>query len=883
MSPRSGGPPAFWSGLVEWLLDPVDADAILGDLEEEYRADILPRRGPRAARRWYRRMVVDSIIRRWGRGRAARLRPLSPRSPNPGNSMDQLIQDLRYGFRSLWRRPSFTAAVVVSLGLAVGVNTAMFALVDGVLLEPLPYAEPDELVTLWQANRERPDAQGSVSVPNFDDWRERSETVEVMASYRSTGLSVFVGELPTVEPGAAVSDRFFEVFGARPISGRGIAHEEARSGGARAVVVSHEFWESRMGSDAGAVGSTLEIDGRGHAVVGIAPEGFSFPAGTRLWIGEVIDVERCGRGCANFAVVGRLAPGASPEIARSEFQSIATTMETEYSIDGYRVNVVTLEELTVGDVRPALYMLLGAVGLVLLIACANIANLLLTNARDRADEMALRSALGARRVRLTRQLLTESGILAAGGGLVGLALAMGGIRLVRGMPGLDVPRLDQIGVDATVLLYTLAVVAAAVVLFGLAPALVLARSSLVDRLRSSTRGSTGRTGGRSALVATQVALSAVLILGTALLVRTIAEVRSVPLGFGPEGLEIVGFSVPPSIDGEAAIRLHEAFREALATQPGIEAVVGGFGAPLSGINVFSSVGIGGWTAAEAPDAAGVRTVTPGYFETLGVALVRGRPPLPDDRVGSERVMWINETAAGRWFPGIDPIGRSVDLSASAGTVSEAEPRTVVGVVGDSRFDGPRRDVPLETYIAFAQSGVRYMQYFVRSGTEGAALPAARRVLADLEPSIPLRDFGSMERWVASTEAESRLWTLLLALFGLLALGLAALGIFGVVGYQVALRRREIGVRMAVGTHGWQVVSLMLRQGLGPAVAGVVAGLGLALLAVRLVRGLLFGVAPSDPAAWVVTSLVLLFVVVLASWIPATRAVRVDPALSLRAE
>jgi predicted lysophospholipase L1 biosynthesis ABC-type transport system permease subunit len=246
-------------------------------------------------------------------------------------------------------------------------------------------------------------------------------------------------------------------------------------------------------------------------------------------------------------------------------------------------------------------------------------------------------------------------------------------------------------------------------------------------------------------------------------------------------------------------------------------------------------------------------------------------------------MWINETAAERWFSGIDPIGRSVDLSASAGTVSEAEPRTVVGVVGDSRFDGPRRDVPLETYIPFAQSGVGYMQYFVRSGTEGGAFTAARRVLADLEPSIPLRDLGSMERWVASTEAESRLWTLLLGLFGLLALGLAALGIFGVVAYQVALRRREIGVRMAVGAHGWQVVSLMLRQGLGPAVAGVVAGLGLALLAVRLVRGLLFGVAPSDPAAWVGASLVLLFVVGLASWIPATRAVRVDPALSLRAE
>ena len=883
MSPRSGLPPAFWSGLVEWLLDPVDADAILGDLEEEYRGDILPGRGPRAARRWYRRMVIDSIIRRWGRGRAAWLRPLSPRSPNPGNSMDQLSQDLRYGFRSLWRRPSFTAAVVVSLGLAVGVNTAMFALVDGVLLEPLPYAEPDELVTLWQANRERPNAQGAVSLPNFDDWRERSETVEVMASYRSTSLSVFVGELPTVESGAFVSDRFFEVFGARLISGRGIAYDEARSGGARAVVVSHEFWESRMGSDAGAVGSTIEIEGRGHTVVGIAPEGFAFPSRARLWIGEVIDPKTCGRGCVNFSVVGRLAPGASPEIARGEFASIATALETEHGLEGYRVNVVTLEELTVGDVRGALYMLLGAVGLVLLIACANIANLLLANARDRADEMALRSALGARRVRLTRQLMTESGILASGGGLVGLALAIGGIRIVRGMPGLDVPRLDQIGIDATVLLYTLAVVAAAVVLFGLAPALVLARSSLVDRLRSSARGSTGRSTGRSALVATQVALSAVLILGTALLVRTIAEVRSVPLGFEPEGLEIVDFSVPPSIAGDEAIRLHEAFREALAAQPGIEAVVGGFGAPLSGINVFSSVRIPGWTAAEGPDAAGVRTVTPGYFETLGIALVRGRPPRPGDRVGSQRVMWINETAAERWFPGVDPIGRSVDLSASAGTVSEAEPRIVVGVVGDTRFDGPRRDVPLETYIAFAQSGVPSMQYFVRSGTEGGALSAARRVLADLEPSIPLRDLGSMGRWVASTEMESRLWTLLLGLFGLLALGLAALGIFGVVGYQVALRRREIGVRMAVGAHGWQVASLMLRQGLGPAVAGVVAGLALALLAVRLVRGLLFGVAASDPAAWVGTSLVLLVVAGLASWIPATRAVRVDPALSLRAE
>jgi predicted permease len=535
----------------------------------------------------------------------------------------------------------------------------------------------------------------------------------------------------------------------------------------------------------------------------------------------------------------------------------------------------------VGDVRHALLLLLGAVGLVLLIACANIANLLLARASERVDEMAVRAALGAGRARLVEQLMSEAALLALGGGLIGLLLARLGLDAVLALPGLDLPRTEAVTLDGSVLGFTLAVVTASLVLFGLAPALALARRSLLVRGQGGTR----RAPAPAALVAAQVALSVVLFLGTALLVRTILEVRSTDLGFGVERVHVLGLGVPPGevVDADEAIRLHEEFRRTLEGLPGVVSVGAAFGAPLSAINVFSSVEIEGWAGSEPPPAAGVRTITPGYLATLGIALRAGRAPVPSDRIGAARVAWINETAARTWFGDADPLGRSLDLSASAG-LPEAEDRTIVGVVADTRFDGPRRPAPLEVYIPHAQNGVRYLEYFVAT-REGAppTASAARAALGTLAPGLPLQDLGALRRRVAGVEAETRLWAALLGVFTALALGLAALGLFGTVAYQVAVRRREIGLRMAIGAAAGAVVGLVLRQGLAPALVGLAAGLTLALGAVRLLDSLLFGVSPGDPTAWLGASAVLLVVIVLAALIPALRAVRIDPARTLRAE
>lgn len=881
MTRHDEAPPRRWTALVEGLLDPADAEAILGDLEEEYREVILPERGPARARRWYRRMVLKSIASRVARGRAQRLRPLSVVWPNPGGTMERLSQDLRFSIRSLWRRPGFSLAIVATLGVAVGVNTITFALVDGVLIEPLPYADSDRLITLWQASTESPEARGSVSLPNFRDWRERSRTVDPIASYRGTTLWVTEGGDAEVVPAALVSDRFFEVLGAQPILGRGIATDEARRGGSTAVVLSHGYWQARFAGDSRVVGSALEIDGTPYTVVGIAPEAFDFPEGARLWVGDVTYPANCGRGCVNLNAIGRLGPSVTMEAALEEFEAIGVAMTRDYGMNGFRANIVSLKELVVGDVRTILVVLLAAVFLVLLIACANIANLLIARSRDRADELAIRASLGAGRPRMVAQLVTESAVLAGAGGVVGLVISWLGVRRIRTVHGLDLPRIDNVSLDASVLFFTVAAAVAAVLFFGLAPSVMAARGSLRGRIRRDP----ARSRGRSLLVATQVGLSVVLLVGTALMARTVIELRAVDLGFEADGVQMLTLSVP---EGEVpatmeAIRVYEGFVEGLSRLPGVTSVGAAFGAPLSDISIVSSVDVEGWSDAERPANAGVRTIMPGYLETLDIPLLSGRAIDRTDRLDARRVILVNQTAARAWFGSEDPVGRVVAISASAG-LPEDRARTVVGVVADTRFAGPRRSVPPEVYIPHAQNGVRFMEIFVASSmSPPALLEEARRVLSGLGVRVPLQSAGPLEDRVATVEAEERLWTSLLGLFTTIALSLAALGVFSVVAYQVALRQKEIGVRIAMGASGATVTRMILGQGLWPAVVGLALGLAVARSAVRTLEGQLFGVARSDPASWVGTALVLLLVAAIASLVPALRTVRVDPARTLRHE
>lgn len=881
MSRRGQAPPRFWTRFLEQILDPADAEAILGDLEEEYREVVLPERGANRARRWYRRMVLKSIASRIGRGRARRLQPLTAIWPNPGGIMERLWQDLRFSVRMLWRRPGFSLAIIITLGIAVGVNTITFALVDGVLIEPLPYADSEDLVTLWQASTESPDARGSVSLPNFDDWRERSRTVDPIASYRSGTLWVTEGGDAELVPAALVSDRFFEVLGAHPILGRGIAPDEARPGGPNAVVLSHGYWQRRFAGADDVVGSTLEVDGDPYTIVGVAPQAFDFPEGAQLWIGEVLDPATCGRGCVNLHVMGRLEPGVSIEEARDEFEAIGVSMTGDYGMDGFRVNVVGLKELVVGDVQTILVVMLAAVLMVLLIACANIANLLIARSRDRTGELAVRVALGAGRPRVVAQLVTESAVLAGTGGVIGVGFAWLAILRIRTLHRLNLPRIDNVALDVSVLLFTLAAGAVAVLLFALIPSVMAARSSLRGRIRRES----ARSRGRSLLVATQVGLCVVLLVGTALMARTVLELRAVDLGFEAQGVQMLTLSVPEGEvpRSEEAIRVYSDFLARLSQRPGVASVGAAFGAPLSDINIVSSVAVDGWMEAERPANAGIRSITPGYLETLDIPLLRGRAIDEADRLDAVPVMLVNETAAEAWFGGEDVIGQVVDLSASAGLPEDA-PRTIVGVVADTRFRGPRRPVPPEVYIPHAQNGVRFMEIFVASSMAPQTLAdEARAILSGLGVRTPLTVVGPLEDRVASIEAEERLWTSLLGVFAIIALSLAALGVSSVVAYQVALRQKEISVRIAVGAGGATVTRMILGQGLWPALVGLGVGLAVAASAVRMLEGQLYGIAPSDPASWVSTALLMLLVAGTASLIPALRTLRVDPASMLRQE
>lgn len=894
MSPVSAGPsgrggqdgperpPRIWSYLLRAALPSEDAEVLLGDLAEEYTERVVPAMGARRARRWYRKMVLGTIRARWGRGRLAR-------NPRRGGVVDGLSQDLVYGLRGLVRRPGLTAAVVATLAVTMGATISMYAVVHAVLIEPLPYPEASGIVSLFQGSAERPDARGKVSIPNFQDWRARSTTVSTMATVRSASFILTGRGDPRPVHGALISDRFFQVFRELPTLGRGIEATEAVPGGPDVVVVSDRFWRTVLEGRPDVLGAPVDLDGTTHHVVGVAPPGFDYPDGADVWVGERIDVAGCGRNCVNNLVVGRLASGSGIDAARSEFDAIARSMADEYRLRGYQVNVVPLHEVVVGDVRGPLRLLLGAVGLVLLIGCANIAGLLVARGQYRVAELAVRRAVGAGRLRIVRQLIVEAGVLGAAGGAVGLGLAALTLPAVRRSASLAIPRLETATVDGSVLLFVVAALVGATLLFGLAPALALTRDDIVGRLRSgAARGSASHSRLRATLVTGQVALSVVLIVGATLLVRTVARIRDVPLGFEPDAIQVISLSVPEGEEptAEGVIRLHRAFLERLRDEPAVVAVGGAFGAPLSDIDVASGLRVDGWTGSEGPPSAGVRTVTPGYFTTLGIALRSGRLPEAGDRVGQARVAWVNETAARTyWSDGADPLGRTLDLSASVG-LPEREPRTVVGVVADTRFGGPRQDVPPEVYVPEGQNGARTLEYFVRLRQGGgvSSVPGlARMIVRDLRPSLAVESSGSLLNRVEAADADTRLWTWLLGGFGALALGLAAMGMFGVVALEVARRRHEMGIRMAIGAPRERAVRFVLVLGLRPAVAGLALGVAAAALSRRLVAGLLFGVGPADPVSWVAAVALLLAVVAAAALLPALRVASIPPAEVLRPE
>ncbi|HET9983694.1 MAG TPA: ABC transporter permease [Longimicrobiales bacterium] len=834
--------------------------------------------------------------------------------------LENFAGDVRYAARGLRRAPGFTAAAVVTLGLGIGANSAIFSAVDAVLLRPPPFPAPGRLVLLWG---QRPDAGSPelpISYPNFRDLREATSAFAGVAAWSSFEDSRLVltgaGEPEQLRFGVASGD-FFDVLGVWPVAGRTFtpADDEARSG--PVVLVSEGLWRRRLGGEPGAVGRSLTLDGRPYTVVGVLPASFRF-GGDRhapdVWIPLGQDPAGTGprsrqfaRGASFLGVVARLRPGVGVGRAQADADAAAARLAERYPhFDReWRIRVVPLAERAVEGRRPTLLVLLAAVGCVLLIACANVANLLLARGTTRARELALRTALGAGRARIVVQLLTEAGVLALAGGALGLAAAAGLLRLLGHLdlasPSVFVPYTTPttaLRVDGRALAFTLALCAATTALAGLWPALHAARGGSASRLADGGRGSDAPAGRRTrdALVVAEIAVSLVLLAGAGLMLRTLTALRRVDPGFHAEHVLTAEVGLPDGryADPDRVRAFWGALLERARALPGVRDAGAVQLLPLAGIGPSTDFVLEGGPPPRPGEGPEVRyaVATPGYVGALGIRVLRGRDFDRRDDERAARVALVSESMARHSWPGQDPIGKRVALSIEALRFRGDGPpildfpsayRTVVGVVADVRHDALSREPAPHLYLPLAQHPAREMTVVLRTTGDPAALAAAlRRTVASIDPAQPVSDIRGMEDVVAQTVGQPRYRTLLLGLFGAVAALLAAIGLYGVLAYGVARRTREIGVRIALGATSRDVFRLVGADALRLAAAGLALGVAGALAATRMLSGLLFGVRAIDPLTFLAATAGLLAVAAAAAWLPARRAACVDPADALRA-
>jgi predicted permease len=799
--------------------------------------------------------------------------------------MDRLIQDLRIGVRSLSRQATFSLVAILTLALGIGATTAIFSVVYGVLLKPLPYVNGERIVAFGQTSRTTPTepVDGSSSALNFADWKQRSKTIPLMALYTS-GQAVIShqGEADVVRMGS-VSPGFFAVFRAAPIVGREFTVEESLPSGPRAAIISHAFWQERFGGRGDVLGQTVEVSGVPWPVVGVTPPGFGFPEGARLWLPVRNNDAQCGRGCVFLNGIGRLADGVSVDAAQQEMAAIATALEREFPGDNYDVTVMvqSLHDRSVGNVRLALVVLLAAVGMVLLIACANVANLLLVRGAGRQNELAVRTALGAGRKGLMSYLLAETVVLALSGGLAGVLLAWWGIQSLRALAPVNLPRLDEVAFDVPTLGFSFLLVSATSLVFGLGPALQLSRVPLARVLGQRGAAGSGRSRWtRSTLLVAEVALSLVLLLGAGLLLRSLAALQATDMGFSADGITVFTVSLPAArYPDDQVIPTHDRLDAELGAMAGVTHV-----ARISGLPLGPSENVRSFVRTDQPppppgQAPGAlyRVVDAEYFQTMSIRLAGGRYFEATDRNGAQPVLIISRLMAEQFWPGEDPVGRSIRFS-------NKDTRTIVGVVENVRSQTLATQAAPEMYVPHAQTALRTVMYVVKGELPSAqVLSASRETVKRLDPRLPLIFPNSMRALVDEQLARPRFYLVLISLFAVLALVLAAVGLYGVVAFVVTQRTREIGVRMALGASQRRVVGLMLWHGLRPAALGMCVGLLLALALGRVVEGLLYQVRPHDPMTVVAVSAMLLVVVIVACAIPARRASSVAPAEALRSE
>jgi putative ABC transport system permease protein len=807
-----------------------------------------------------------------------------------GMRMESFIQDLRFGARMLLKQPGFTLIAVLTLALGIGANTAIFSIVNAVLLRPFPYKEPERLVILRE--RVSNPVGFSPSYPNFADWRAQNTVFDSMAPARTNESFNFIGAgEPERLRGRIVSAEFFTTLGVKPLLGRDFLAEEDRPGATPAVMLSYGFWQRRFGADPGVIGKQITLNNQNFTVVGVTPPNFQFDTEADVTVPIGLQAERFrlrGRD-PGVNVVARLKSGVSLQRAEAELNMIAARLEQQYpdTNKDHRVFVMPLHESFVGDVRQPLLILLGSVGLVLLIACANVANLLLVRSSARRKEMAVRVALGAGRLTIIRQLLAESALLAALGAVLGILLALWGTSFIAGHLPEGVPRLDEARVDAPVLGFTLAVSLLTGLLFGLAPALQASRPNLTDGLKEGDRGSSGRRQRlRGALVVGEVALTLTLLAGAGLLIQSFRNALRVDPGFKAENLLTMQVSVN-NPDGRQVANFFEQLQQKARNLPGAESAAVSNGLPLDGAN-FPAFIIEGQQGPE-NQYSGLRyTVSPDYFRTMGIELIKGRLFTAEDTPESPPVVVIDEALARQSFQNEDPIGKRLIQNLPNSPRYE-----IVGIVRHVQHFGldAQGPSPAQFYLSFNQINlqmlpgmVRRINLLVRTEVEPLSLaPAVRGQIAALNKDQAVFNVRTMGQLVARSVAPRQFSMVLLTVFAIAALALASLGIYGLMSYTVAQRTREIGVRMALGARGADALKLVLGQGMKLTLAGVALGLGASMALTRMIENLLFGVSAADPATFVVITLLLIAVALTACWIPARRATKVDPMVALRAE
>ncbi len=808
--------------------------------------------------------------------------------------MGILLQDLRYGFRMLLKSPGFTLVAIIALALGIGANTAIFSVVNAVLLRSLPFPEPERLASINAVNvKKGGDDLSGASPADFLDWKAQTNSFAALTAYSGGSVNLTGGEAPEQFEGARVADDFFEVFGVRPLIGRTILPEENVIRANRVIVLSHRLWQRRFGGDSSIVGKTLTIGGKPTMVIGIMPPDFKQPAYAEAWTPLLMDSgELKGRESRYFTVAARLKPGVSMEQAQSEMNLITGRLEAQYreSNEGWGVRLMPLHEQGIAQIRKALLIMLGAVAFVLLIACVNVANLMLARATARHREVAIRTALGATRGRLVRQLLIENLLLALMGGAAGLLLALWGVDAITKLVPQDwrFPRLEESRIDASVLLFTLGLSVLTGLIFGLLPALKASSTNVYESLKDAGRGASAglklqRV--RGLLVVSEIALTLLLLAGAGLLVKSLLRLQHVDPGFNSQNVLVLYVNPPHSqkyLQDDQRALLYQHILEQSATIPGVESVAASSGPPLASFGLNFPFFIEG-RAASAGDKqeAFYNSISPGYFKTLGIPLKAGREFTERDGKDTMPVVIINETMARRLFPDEDPIGKRIKIKHY---MSEPVSHEIVGVAGDAKQMSLGDEVGIEMYVSHLQNPWLSSVIVVRTRTDPASIiPAMRRAVAAVDKDLPVTNVKTMEELFSESVAQPRFYTLLLTVFASVALILAAVGIYGVMSYAVTQRTHEIGIRIALGAQTSDVLRLVVGQGLILTLIGIGSGLIAALALTRVMASLLFDVSSTDPLTFAVISLLLVSIALLACYIPARRATKVDPMIALRYE